>query len=119
MHEEVFFGAEVAEAVNDEYAVGTQSGLYALEAFGGHKVGWRRVAKKGVQEDGVVLSACGAEEVSSVVNVEVDLRGVKTEEVSRNVGDARIDFHDIYSDAFGGELSRDDADAKPDDKSGV
>lgn len=89
-----------------------------MEAFLGHEVSRRRVAKKGVEEDGVVLSAVCAEEVSSVVDVKVDFCGFEVEEVSRDVCDLRIDFNDVYLNAFFGKLAGDNADAESDDEGG-
>ena len=81
-------------------------------------MGRRGVSKKGVKEDGVVLSGCCAEEVSSIVDVKVDFGWVEVEEVLRDVCDVRIDFNNVYLDAFFGKLAGDDADAKPDDEGG-
>lgn len=86
-----------------------------METFLGHEMSRRGVAKEGVEEDGIVLSACCAEEVSSVVDVKVDFGMVKVEEVLRDVCDVGIDFHDVYLDVFFGKLAGDDADAKADD----
>ena len=102
--EEVFAFFEGAEGVDDKCAMGSERLLDGLKSFGCQKVRGRGVSEECVENDGVIGTGIGLEELASVSDGKTDLRRVEIKKLRSDRNYIGIDFDHIDFDSLGGEF---------------